>query len=83
MKSYLLTRLFLQKILCAGECDLVDVLFHLVGSHADSVVTDFDRLRFSINSDVDQSFVSFRTIACHCCHAALADGISTVTDKFS
>ena len=44
--------ILLQKFLRAGEGDLADVFYDLVGGHADAVVDDFQRAGFLVDDDV-------------------------------
>ena len=40
---------FVDELLSAGECDLVDVFVHLLGGHADTVIRHGERLLLLIN----------------------------------
>ena len=73
---------FLQKILCTGEGNLVDVALHFVGRHADPVITNGQGFGFPVHRDIDATFIAFGAVTCHGCHAALADGIGAVADEF-
>ncbi len=45
--------IFLKKILSARECDLVDVLIHLFGGHAQSRISNGEGLFLFIDTDPD------------------------------
>ena len=47
---------FGQEILGAGECDLVDVFFHLLGRHPDAVVDHADGLVLLVDLYLDGQF---------------------------
>ena len=51
--------IFLQEIRRAGKGDLVDVLFHLVGRHADAVIRDYDGLFFVVQDHVHTGLPTF------------------------
>ena len=48
-----LVLIFCQEILCTGKCDLVNVLFHFLGSHTDTIILDGDRLVLGINGNLN------------------------------
>ncbi|MEY4841097.1 MAG: hypothetical protein RLZZ374_2005, partial [Cyanobacteriota bacterium] len=78
-----LTFVFLQEFLGAGEGHLVDVTLHLIGRHANAVVADRDRFGLAINADADFAFFAFAAIAAHGRHAPLADGINAITHQLA
>ena len=80
-----LVLVFLQEISCSGKCDLVNVLFHLICCHSQSIITDGNGFVFRTNLNFDLAFVIFRQIClsdqgkflpfCNCI-AAVADNLS-------
>ena len=57
-----LVLVLLDKLRCAGKCDLCDVLDDLVLRHADTVIRKGQRLRIRINRDMDFIFIVVRRL---------------------
>ena len=73
----------LQKILGTGEGNLVDVALHLIGGHADAVVSNGELFSISVNGDADNPVFAFAAVARHGRHTPLADGVDTVADQLA
>ena len=54
-----LVLIFFNKIGCAGESNLVDILFHLVRSHSQAVVGECQCLLLRIHHHVDTGLEAF------------------------
>ena len=54
--------IFCNKICRTGKCDLVDVFFHLIRSHADTVIDKLDGLCIRINDNIHSGLVAFRKL---------------------
>ena len=74
-----------EEILRAGESDLVDVLVHLVLSHADAVVCKADTLLVGADAHPDRVLFSLRLaeIADQCKLLQLRDRIASVGHHFT
>ena len=48
-----LVLIFCQEILCTGKCDLVDILFHFLGGHTDTIILDGDGLVLGIDGNLN------------------------------
>ena len=80
-----LVLIFLNEIRCAGKCDLVDVLFHFVVSHAQTVILEGQCLLFRIHDDIHTSLIAFRQgiFSHHVQLFQLGHGIAAVRDQLS
>ena len=80
-----LVLIFLNEICCAGKCDLVDVLFHFVGGHAQTVILEGQCLLFRIHDDIHTSLIAFRhgIFSHHVQLFQLGHGIAAVRDQLS
>ena len=80
-----LVLIFLNEIRCARKCDLVDVLFHFVVSHAQTVILEGQCLLFRIHDDIHTSLIAFRQgiFSHHVQLFQLGHGIAAVRDQLS
>ena len=78
-----LVLVFFQKCLGAGESDIVNIFLDLLRSHAQTVVSDFDRLFPGVHFDIDAGLIAFRKfiVPHHIQLLELRDGITTVGDQ--
>ena len=54
--------IFCNEICRAGKCDLVDVFFHLIRSHADTIIDKLDGLCIRVYNHVHSGLVAFRKL---------------------
>ncbi len=82
---FVLILILLQKLLCAGKSHLVDVLFHLFGRHADSIVHHLNGFLFLVQHHMDR--VVFVIVHFRISHGnnpfQLGDGIVPVGYQFA
>ena len=71
----------LQELLGTGEGHLVDVATHLIGRHADAVVTDGEGLGLPVDADPDHPLGTLVAVPGHGRQAAFVDGIEAVADQ--
>ena len=80
-----LVLIFLNEIRSTGKCDLVDILFHFVGGHAQTVILESQSLLFRIHDDIHTSLITFRKriFSHHVQFFQLGHGITAVGDQLS
>ena len=70
-----LVLIFLNEIRSTGKCDLVDILFHFVGGHTQTVILEGQCLLLRIHDDIHTSLITFgKRIFSH--HVQLRDQLS-------
>ena len=75
---------FFQKILGAGKSDLVNILFHFLRSHADSVIGHLNGLVVGIYRNLNLILQAFRTgvLAHQLQLLQLGDGVASIGYQF-
>ena len=80
-----LVLIFLNEIRSTGKCDLVDILFHFIGGHAQTVILEGQCLLLGIHDDIHTSLIAFGQgiFSHHVQLFKLGYGITTVRDQLS
>ena len=80
-----LVLIFFDEIRSTGKCDLVDILFHFVGGHAQTVILEGQCLLLRIHDDIHTSLIPFgkRIFSHHVQLFQLGHGIAAVRDQLS
>ena len=80
-----LVLIFLNEIRSTGKCDLVDILFHFVGGHAQTVILEGQCLLLRIHDDIHTSLITFgkRIFSHHVQLFQLGHSIAAVRDQLS
>ena len=80
-----LVLIFLNEIRSTGKCDLVDIFFHFVGGHAQTVILEGQCLLLRIHDDIHTSLIAFGQgiFSHHVQLFKLGYGITTVRDQLS
>ena len=74
-----------QEIRCAGKCNLVDILFHFICSHAKSVIDELQSLLIRVHQNLYLRFIFLRKciLTHHIQLLQLGDGIASVRNQFT
>ena len=77
--------IFIQKIGCAGECDLCDVLLDLCRRHTKTGIDELQRLLLRVDDDLNLLLISIRIfiLAHHLKLGQLCDRIASVGDHLT